>query len=211
MPPEHTQPTVPLSVRIEAVLFWKGEPITIEELSALLGAHLPDIESALGELDALFKSRGIAIVRSHNTVMLGTSPDTASLIETLRKEELSRDLGKAGLETLSIILYKGPLSRKEIDYIRGVNSTFIIRNLMIRGLVVRIEEGKDGRSFRYQPSIELLSYLGVQRVEDLPEFETVAKELASFEKGEQTVTQDASIPSVAPTEQPENVHTTTSN
>ena len=67
--------------------------------------------------------------------MLGTAPQMSATVETLTKEELMKDLGKAGLETISIILYKGPISRAEIDYIRGVQSNFILRNLLVRGLI----------------------------------------------------------------------------
>jgi segregation and condensation protein B len=75
-----------------------------------------------------------------------------------------KDLGKAGLETLSIILYQGPISRAEIDYIRGVNSNFILRNLLIRGLIERVENPHDQRSFLYKPTLELISYLGLSKI-----------------------------------------------
>ena len=102
------------------------------------------------------------------------------------KEELSRDIGKAGLETLSIIIYRGPISRREIDYIRGVNSTFIIRNLLIRGLVEKVQAEKDQRSFLYKPTLELLSFLGVRNFEELPDYAAVRVELEKFMTAEQT-------------------------
>lgn len=106
--------------------------------------------------------------------------DTSALIEKLRKDELVRDLGKAGLETLSIIIYKGPIARAEIDYIRGVQSTFIIRNLMIRGLIEKIPNPKDQRSFLYRPTFDLLSFLGVKSIEEMPEFLKVKEEFESY-------------------------------
>jgi len=113
--------------------------------------------------------------------MLGTAPEMGELIEALIKEELSKDLGKAGLETLSIVLYRGPISRSKIDYIRGVSSTFILRNLLVRGLVERVSNPDDQRSFLYKPTFELLSYLGISRIEDLPEYDAVKQELESFQ------------------------------
>src|SRR5690606_13566672 len=91
----------------------------------------------------------------------------------------TRDLGKAGLETLAIIMYKGKASKKEIDYIRGVNSGFIIRNLLIRGLIRR-EEESDDRSFSYSPTAELLAFMGISKVEDIPEYEAMREEMDRF-------------------------------
>jgi segregation and condensation protein B len=114
--------------------------------------------------------------------MLGTAQELSPLIEQLTKEELSRDLGKAGLETLSIILYQGPISRADIDYIRGVNSQFIVRNLLIRGLIERVDNPKDARSFLYKTTLQLLSHLGVSKIEDLPEYQQVRKDIEGFKQ-----------------------------
>jgi segregation and condensation protein B len=103
----------------------------------------------------------------------------------LTKEELTRDLGKAGLETLSIILYQGPISRANIDYIRGVNSQFIVRNLLIRGLIDRVENPKDARSYIYKTTIDLLSHLGISKIEELPEYEQVRKDIDSYATNQQ--------------------------
>jgi len=171
-----------LSKKIEAILFWKGEPISIKKLSAAVSATEEETKSAVDALENSLKERGLVIVKKEDEVMLGTSPDLSSLIEKLTKEELVRDLGKAGLETLSIVLYQGPISRSEIDYIRGVNSTFILRNLMIRGLVERVQNPGDQRSFLYKATFDLLQYLGVSKIEDLPEFSQVKADIESFKK-----------------------------
>jgi segregation and condensation protein B len=112
--------------------------------------------------------------------MLGTAKELSPLIEQLTKDELNRDLGKAGLETLSIILYQGPISRADIDYIRGVNSQFIIRNLLIRGLVERVDNPQDARSFLYQTTLSLLSHLGLSKKEDLPEYTKIREDIESY-------------------------------
>jgi segregation and condensation protein B len=117
--------------------------------------------------------------------MLVTRQEAAPLIEGLVKEELSRDLGKAGLETLSTVLYKGPISRRDIDYIRGVNSQFILRNLLVRGLIEKITDAKDERRFLYRPTFELLQSLGVSSVSDLPEYAKVQEELTALAKKEE--------------------------
>ncbi|MDD5318995.1 MAG: SMC-Scp complex subunit ScpB [Candidatus Pacebacteria bacterium] len=162
---------------IEAILFWKGEPVSRKKLMAILGCTITDLENGLKNLEERLKNTGLTLVYKEDEVMLGTKPEASALIQALTKEELSRDLGKAGLETLSIILYKGPIARRGIDYIRGVNSNFILRNLMIRGLVEKIQSPDDQRSFLYKPTFDLLTHLGVSRIEDLPEYGSIVPEI----------------------------------
>ncbi len=165
-----------ISKEIEAVLFWKGEPQSIKKLATSLGKTEEEILTGLEILKEKIRDRGIELIYKDDEIMLGTAANLSSLIERLTREELVRDLGRAGLETISIIAYKGPISRAEIDYIRGVQSTFILRNLQIRGLVERIDNEKDRRSFLYRPTFELLQFLGVSKIEDLPEYEKVKAE-----------------------------------
>ncbi|HEY4508259.1 MAG TPA: SMC-Scp complex subunit ScpB, partial [Candidatus Paceibacterota bacterium] len=110
-------------------------------------------------------------------IALATAPETHALIERLRKEELARDLGKAAIETLSIVLYKGEVRRRDIDYIRGVNSTAILRSLLIRGLIERAQSTTDERMFLYRPTVKLSALLGVKSVDELPEYAAVRAEL----------------------------------
>src|SRR3989338_11708260 len=172
-----------LEARIEATLLFKNEPVSVSELSKWLGEKPAAVKEALENLRAFYQNRGVAIVFDGESAAFGTHPETSALIETLQKEEFSRELGRAGLETLSIVLYRGPVSRREIDHIRGVNSGFILRSLLIRGLVERSEEG---RSHIYKPTIKLLQYLGVNRREDLPEFETAFKKIMEFQSTNDT-------------------------
>ena len=150
-----------LESKIEAILFWKAEPVTTKELASLLGEDVEKVETAVENLHNDLKGRGITLVQWQDEITLGTANSASEIIESLTKEEFGKNLGKAGLETLSIILYHGPLSRAEIDYIRGVNSQFILRNLLVRGLIERIDNPKDQRSFLYKPSLEMMSYLGI--------------------------------------------------
>ena len=172
-----------LESNIEAILFFKGEPVKRKKLAEILNEDISRVNEALQSLQSSLIGRGVTLVTEGDSVMLGTSADSSALIEQLTKEELARDLGKAGLETLSIVLYKKEVSKKEIDYIRGVNSAFIIRNLMIRGLLERVEKGGI-RGYSYKPTIELLSYMGINKLEDLPEYENVLREFEEFSKNE---------------------------
>lgn len=168
--------------RIEALLFLKGEPMSAKELAKILGVKENEIKSGTEELDKKLSGRGIVLVKKEDSYALATSPECSEFAKILIKEELNPELSKASLEVLSIVIYKGPLSRAEIDYIRGVNSTFILRNLLVRGLIERIANPRDSRSFIYKPSFHLLEYLGVKKIEDLPEFGNFNKKIETFIK-----------------------------
>jgi len=169
-----------LDSQIEAVLFLKSEPISKKMLAKILGKNTEEITNALFVLEERLETRGIVLLSKDDKVMLVTSPEMSDIIETIRKEELSKDLGKAGLETLSIILYKAPITRAKIDYLRGVNSNFILRNLLIRGLIEKVSNPDDQRSYLYKPSFELLSFLGITKVKDLPEYGKIQEEIENF-------------------------------
>lgn len=168
-----------LDSKIEAILFFKAEPVSIKKLGEILNKNEEEIKSALYTLKQKMEDRGLTLLEHQDKVELATSSEMSDLIEEMTKEELSKDLGKAGLETLAIVIYKGPVSKKDIDYIRGVNSSFILRNLMVRGLVERRD--KQGRSYIYEPSIELLQYLGISKIEEMPEYSSMKNQIEEFE------------------------------
>ncbi len=173
--------------KLEALLFWKGEPITVAKAATAMECSKEEVEAALTGLETSLTGRGLRLMRNGDEIELRTSADASAFIEKLTKDELVRDLGKAGLETLSIILYRSPVKRADIDYIRGVNSSFIIRNLLIRGLVERITEKEGtGRGYLYRPSIDLLAHLGVAKIEDLPEFAQVKAEMEAAAQHSET-------------------------
>lgn len=172
--------TMKLEAQIEAILFYKAEPVTVKKLASILNKELSEIKQALIDLEKSLENRGLSLIEVNEEVTLVTSRESSEIIESLTREELDRDLGKAGLETLSIILYKGPLSRTEIDYIRGVNSQSILRNLLVRGLIERIENQGDQRGFIYQVSMDFVSHLGLSKVSEIPEYESVRKDIENF-------------------------------
>jgi segregation and condensation protein B len=183
-----------LQTKLEALLFFKGETLEIETAAKLLGVETSDIVAAATALQGALSARGIRLIIGSGDLTLVTAPEASEIIETIRKEELSRDISKAASETLTIILYRGPLTRSEIDFIRGVNSTFILRNLQVRGLVEKVTNPKDERSFLYKPSAELLAHMGITRIEDLPEFDKVKRELEMFTVEKDSITQETQTP-----------------
>ena len=169
-----------LDNRIESLLFLKGEPMSIKQLAKILSASEKEIKDALDFLGQELSDRGIRLVKKDDSYSLATSPDSSEFTKTLIEEEFNSELSKASLEVLSIIAYKGPVSRSEVDYIRGVNSAFTVRNLMVRGLVERITNPKDSRGFLYKPSLQFLHYLGVGDIKELPEFENFNQKIETF-------------------------------
>ena len=173
----------------------KGETVIRKRLGEVFGVKDMEIEDALSKLKEMRGGEGVVLLDDGEKVSLGTAPELSDFFEKLQKEELNKELSKASLETLSIILYKNGASRPEIDYIRGVNSSFTLRALSIRGLIERINDPKDQRRYLYRPSFELLSYMGIRSVEELPDYTEVrssieisAKNLAEELKKEETNT-----------------------
>ncbi|MCK9351860.1 MAG: SMC-Scp complex subunit ScpB [Candidatus Paceibacterota bacterium] len=160
-----------IDAQIEAVLFFRAEPMKISKLAEILEKDIDAVRVGIEALKEKLSEGGIAVLEKDDEVSLGTVPEMGPVIEKMVKEELSRDLGNAAIETLTIILYKGPIQKAEIDYIRGVNSNFILRSLLVRGLVEKIPNPEDQRSFLYRPTFDLLTHLGIKKTEDLPDFE----------------------------------------
>ena len=179
-----------LEKRIEAILFWRGEPISIKRLAEILKVKEAELKDAIFNLKRSLEGRGIVLQETEGEVTLGTAPEASRLIEDLQKEELSKELSKASLEALSIVLYKNGATRAEIDYIRGVNSTFTLRALSVRGLVERTLDPKDARRYLYRPSFELLSYLGIKSIEELPDYGEINKTILNA--GEQMTEENGS-------------------
>lgn len=171
---------IELQKKIESILFWKGEPVKTSELAGMLEVKENEIDSVITSLQESMANRGLSIIVHDKKAVMTTAPSSASIIEKLQKEELTKDLSKAALETLSIILYRGPMRRSSIDYIRGVNSQFILRILLVRGLIEKRQDPKDERAFIYRPTLEMLAHLGLQKIEDLPEFTEVNTDIDAF-------------------------------
>lgn len=161
---------------IESILFVYGDPVSIKKLGKAAGVSEGEVRQALESLKADYQERGLFLVEKDGEWQMGSNPQNAKFIEDLVKSEFSEELSKAALETLAVIGYKGPLTRIEIEYVRGVNSSFTLRNLMMRGLIERVENPKDARSYLYRVSFKFLGYLGLASVEDLPNFAEFKKE-----------------------------------
>jgi segregation and condensation protein B len=185
-----------LAQHIEALLFARGGAVSKKELVKLLNTTPEELALAAAALGAASAGRGIALVDDGLELELRTAPAVSQKIEELRKEEFSREIGRAGLEVLAAILYRGPLTRAEIDFIRGVNSSQTVRTLLMRGFVRRVPNPKDERSFLYEPTTEILGHLGVVSMHDLPEYEQVRAKLDELEAAYKN--KQAEVPAASP-------------
>jgi segregation and condensation protein B len=162
-----------LKKHIESLLFISGEPMSLKNLIRVLEVNEEEIKVAIESLKSDFsgQNRGLTIVENLENYQLTTNPASSDIISKYLKETLKEDLTPASLETLAIISYKGPMTRPEIDNIRGVNSSFIIRNLLIRGLIERDLDVKKANAYVYKISFDLLRKLGLEKIEQLPGFQ----------------------------------------
>lgn len=168
-----------LDVLIEALLFYKAAPQNRQKTCKLFAVSEEEFTAALGTLRNRLQTGATRLVETDTEIQLATAPELSELIEQLRRQDLTSDIGKAGAETLAIVLYREPISRSEIDRIRGVNSSFILRNLLTRGLITRDSITGNGYQFRISPA--LLQQLGVSSKHELPQFSDLMNALDTFD------------------------------
>lgn len=166
---------------LEALLFASGEPLEKKRILSLLGVSGELLTKAVEALRSELSVRGLVLVETETELELRTAPRASELVKKLREQELSRDLGKAGLETLAIILYRQGATRGEVDWIRGVNSSQTVRSLMLRGLIEKTEDSTDKRRPRYKATIDALAHLGVETTQGLPRYSEFSEALTQKE------------------------------
>ena len=167
---------------IEALLFIWGDPLSIKDISKILEIDEKQIEEILGEMqnDFNYNRRGIKIIRIDNKYQLCTRPEHYPWISKLTQQKGSKTLSAAALETLSIIAYKQPITKNEIEGIRGVRCDKAVETLINRELIE--EKGRlerTGRPIIYGTTDEFLKYFGLEDLDDLPEL----KDFAQLDEG----------------------------
>ena len=170
-----------LSAQAQAFLFVEGGAMSRKKLASLLKCSAAQLQTALDTLGERLKGSGLSLVESETEASIAVAKDASEVVEAALKEELAREIGDAGLEVLAIVLYMGPSTRARVDYIRGVNSSSTLRNLLARGLLERAGNPEDAREYLYRPTVETLAHLGVAKSGELPEYDTIVRELAAFE------------------------------
>lgn len=158
---------------LEALLFVYGEPLEIKRAANILGTSEEEILGLVEQLVSEYASdnRGLFLLRNEDKIQLATKPELSKILSRLVEEEFEEDLTAAATETLSIIAYAGPISRAQIEYIRGVNSSFILRSLLMRGLINRTYDSKRQNIYLYSISFDMLKKLGLDSAAKLPDYE----------------------------------------
>lgn len=169
---EPTHPVVTsenLAMLVESLLFVADEPVTAARLAAALGVDVSDVETALVTLSRSLQSRGVRLQQKGDRVQLVTMPEAAAAIERFLGLEISPRLSPAALETLAMIVYRQPITRTQLEAVRGVNCDGVLRTLLSRGLIE--EQGRleaVGRPILYGTTFEFLQYFGLAQLDQLP-------------------------------------------
>lgn len=168
---------------LESLLFISGEPMSFRKLAKIIPQKEDELKSSAESLAKKYTERrgGLRILIKDDKVQMVTAGENSEAVENFLKADIEGDLSRAALEVISIIAYRGPIARSEIEEIRGVNCSFTLRHLLIRGLAERISNPKDARAYLYRVSFDFLKNLGVEKVEDLPKFKEL-KEKELFKK-----------------------------
>ncbi len=156
-----------LQSEIESLLFVSSRPLSLKRLAEVTGHAKEKVKEALDRLTADYDARkdsGLVILRNGEEVQIATSPDHAEMVREFLKDETFGELTRPALETLTIVAYRGPLTKPELEQIRGVNCSLILRNLMIRGLVENKED-------LYSVTFDFIRYLGIRDLKELPDYQ----------------------------------------
>ncbi|MEK7067533.1 MAG: SMC-Scp complex subunit ScpB [Patescibacteria group bacterium] len=178
-----------LKSKIESLLFIAGKPLAPKEMVKLAGGKISakEVNTAVDELikDYQNQERGVRIIKSASEVQMVTSGDNAPVIQNFIKAETTGELTKPSIEALTIVAYRGPITKWELERIRGVNCSLILRNLMLRGLVEEKVDSKR-KETHYTVTLDFLKYLGISDVRQLPDYESLRhnENIEKFLRGE---------------------------
>jgi segregation and condensation protein B len=164
-------------LRLEALLFVAPDAVTPAQLAEALDLPVSTIEAGLKQLADDYTTRGLRLQRHAGKVQLTTAPEFADSIERFLGLEINTQLSRAALETLAIVAYEQPITRPQIDSIRGVNSDGVVKSLLHRGLVQEIGRADGpGRPILYSTTADFLQHFGLSSVEELPPLEPTSTE-----------------------------------
>jgi len=171
--------SIKLENKIETILFLESEPVSIDDLAKKLGISQEDCLEELKKIKDNYRKNNSSfdLVFTKNEVQLVIKKDLAPFIKDYYKNDKTEQLSPAILEVLAIISYKSPISKAEIEYIRGVNCSSILRKLALRGLIEKKEKIANSRIFSYEPSLKLFKKLGILQLKDLPNYDKLTKDL----------------------------------
>jgi segregation and condensation protein B len=157
---------------IESLLFVADEPVATGRLGAAIGVNRETVEEVLQVLSEEYAQRGLRIQRKGERVQMVTAPEAAPHIERFLDLELSNKLSAPALETLAIVAYRQPVTRAEMEAVRGVNCDSVLRTLLSKGLIEEVGRlSQAGRPIVYGTTFEFLQHFGLHDLAELPPLE----------------------------------------
>ncbi len=163
---------------IESILFVASRPLSAAQLAKILETDKRDVQSALKQIASEYENSGIVLLESNELWQFATNAKNSTAVKNFLNMDLREKLTDATVETLAIIAYRQPISRGEIEAIRGVNCQYSIRHLLMRGLIQKIPSPSDSRQVLYETTLEFLQHMGLKSAADLPDFETLVKQIS---------------------------------
>jgi len=177
-----TNDELSIAALVESILFVSSGPVPLSRLAKSLEVTPSVINNALTELEDDYRSRGLRLQWSGNEVQLTTAPSASAVIERFLGLELTTRLSQAALEVLAIIAYMQPITRPQVDQIRGVNSDGALRTLLSKGLIEELgRQETPGRPILYGTSPEFLQHFGLTMIEELPELQPIEDDVVEEE------------------------------
>jgi segregation and condensation protein B len=163
------QSVLSLEAQLETILFVASGAVTISQVASALEIPVSEVEKGLAELEEKYKERGLRLQRHQQYIQLTTAPEAAFVVERFLGMEAAAKLSRAGLETLSIVAYEQPVTRPEIDAVRGVNSDGALKSLLSKGLIQEAGRAeRPGRPILYITTPDFLAHFGLNSLKDLP-------------------------------------------
>lgn len=156
--------------QVESILFVASKPLPVKKMAKVLNLSEEAVVEALRDLRNKYdQSAGVVLINNNDEWQLVSNPDNKAVTENFVKAEISGELTRAQLETLTVISYCSPITKPELEQLRGVNCSLIIRNLMIRGLVK--ENDSEGLLPTYEVTMDYIRHLGLTSLSELPDYQ----------------------------------------
>lgn len=165
-----------LKSKIESLLFVASRPLGLKKICEISGGEKEEVKNCLQELigDCEENKRGVQIMEIDGEYQMSTCGDSSKMVKDFLKDEMTGELTRPALETLTIVAYRGPIAKSDLEQIRGVNCSLILRNLMIKGLVESKSSDKGGEPL-YNITFDFMRYLGITKQSELPDFDKLSK------------------------------------
>ena len=166
---DRTETTLSLQAQAESLLFVATEPVPVARLADVLGVEIDQVEQVLLILNHEYAGRGMRLQRKGKRVQMVTAPEASDLVRRLLGLELTSKLSPAALETLAIVAYRQPVTRAQVEAIRGVSSDSVLRTLINRGLVEELGRlDQAGRPIIFGTTFDFLQQFGITSLDQLP-------------------------------------------